>query len=206
MNDLTLVDLPPGLQQRTTRHVLNAGQILFQQGDPAEELFLVESGRVRLVSFIDQQMITHYFVDAGELFCEASLYFDSYGCTVIAEQPSTVIAIPKEHFAEVLQQSPVLSERYLSSLTHRFQAVKDLLELRSITSARGRLIHYLMQRLPVGQRTITLDKPLRAIASELALTPESLSRLLSKLQADGIITRKKRSITLSQDWLEDVAE
>ena len=206
MKLLTPSDLPADLQPYTTRQTLAAGQILVQQNESADQLVFVESGRLRLVSFIEQQMITHYFVEAGELAGESALYFDKYSCTVIAEIPSTVIIIPKDRFADSLQQSPILSERYLASLTHRFQSVKTLLELRSISSARNRLVQYLMQRLTPGQATVTLDKPLRAIASELALTPESLSRLLSRLQTEGIITRKQRSITFSQEWLEDISE
>lgn len=206
MKLLTPSDLPPDLQQHTTRQSLAAGQILVQQGEAAEQLFWVESGRLRLVSFVGQQMITHYFVEAGELFGESALYVHSYGCTAIAESPSTVVAIPKEGFAHALQQSPALSQCYRASLTHRFQAVKALLELRSIHSARNRLLHYLRRRLPPNQSTVTLEKPMKAIASELALTPEGLSRLLSRLQAEGIINRKKRSISLAQQWLENVSE
>ncbi|MEL6380994.1 MAG: Crp/Fnr family transcriptional regulator [Cyanobacteria bacterium J06626_18] len=206
MQLLTLADIPPDLQRRTTRHILNSGQILFQQGEAAKHLYWVASGQLRLVSFVKQRMITHYFVEAGDLFAESSLHFDTYGCTVIATTPSEVIAMPKEEFATALQRSPALSERYLASLTHRFHSVKKLLELRSITSARDRLLHYLMQHRSPGQATVTLEKPLNAIASELALTPEGLSRLLARLQSEGIITRKKRSISFAQEWLEDVTE
>lgn len=206
MPTLTLTDLPPDLQRRTQRHLLANGQILSQQGEQAQSLFFVASGQLRLVSFVKQQMITHYFVEAGDWFGESALHFDTYGCTAIAERPSEVIAVPATAFAEALQQSPELSEHYLASLTQRFHSVKTLLELRSIHSARDRLLHYLMQRRPPGNTSVTLNKPLKAIASEMALTPEGLSRLLARLQADGIISRKKRSITFSQEWLEDIAE
>lgn len=206
MDLLTPADLPPELQRHTQHHILTPGQILVQQGEPAQYLFWVATGQLRLVGFVKQQMITYYFVAAGDFFGESVLHFDTYGCTVIAEVPSEVIAIPKAEFALALRQSPKLSERYLASLTHRFHSVKILLELRSINSARERLLHYLMQRRSPGQTTVAVDKPLKVIASELALTPEALSRLLARLQADGIISRKKRSITFSQKGLEDIAK
>ncbi len=206
MTTLALSDLPAELQQQSTRYLLTTGQIVVQQCEPAEYLFWVVSGRIRLVSFVEEQMITHYFVEANELFNEGVLYFDRYGCTAIAEVPSEVIAIPKDLFITALKHNSNLSDRYLESLTHRFYSVKSLLELRSIRSARDRLVHYLMNRLSSGQTTVVLDKPLKAIASELALTPESLSRLLSRLQAEGIITRKQRSISFSHEWLEDMSE
>ncbi|MGF1498248.1 MAG: Crp/Fnr family transcriptional regulator [Elainellaceae cyanobacterium] len=206
MQLLSLSDLPSDLQRHVIHQRLSTGQILVQQGETAHHLYWVMSGQIRLVSFVNQQMITHYFVEAGELYGESALHFTAYGCTAIAEVPSEVIAIPKQAFIDALRQSPTLSERYLESLTYRFQSVKNLLELRSLRSARDRLLQYLLQRLPSGKTTVILEKPLRAIASELALTPEALSRLLSRLQAEGIISRKKRSISFSQDWLEDVAK
>ena len=203
---LTFTDFPAELHQSTTRQRLTTGQILMQQGEPADFIFWVETGQMRLVSFAEDQMVTHYFVDAGEFFSESSLYFDTYGCTTIAEVPTEIIAIPKQAFADALERSPSLSAKYLAALTHRFQSVKTLLGLRGIRSARDRLLHYLMQRLLPGDNTVVLEKPLKAIASELALTPESLSRLLTRLSTEGVIERKRRRITFSPEWLEDMSE
>lgn len=206
MSPLTLTDLPADVQQRARRHPLTSGQILVQQGDPAQCLFFVLAGQVRLVSFFKQQMITLYFVEAENWFGEGTLHCDTYGCTAIAETPAEVIAIPKTEFAQALQQSAELSQRYLASFTQQFRSVKTFLELRSIRSGRYRLLHYLMQRRLPETNTVPLDKPLKAVASELAMTPEGLSRLLSRLEAEGIMSRKKQSITVFQDWSEEIAE
>lgn len=205
MNLQIPADLPPELQRSTTRHHLSPGQILLQQGEPAADLYWVVVGQLRLVSFFKQQMITHYWVEAGELLGESALEFETYGCTAIAEVSSEVIALPKEKFAAALTLSPMFSGRYLTYLTRRFQSVKTLLELRTIHSAKDRLLYYLVQRRSADQQTVMLEKPLKVIASELALAPESLSRLLARLEVEGIITRKKRSISLSKEWLESVA-
>jgi CRP-like cAMP-binding protein len=201
---LRSTDLPIELQKRSHPYMLASGQILFQQGEPAQYLFWVVTGQIRLASFLKKQMITHYFVEAGDLFEESALHFDTYRCTAIAEVSSKVIAVPRVAFVNALQQSPKLSEHYLKSLTHRFHLIKTLLELRSMNSARDRFLHYMLQYRAPGQTTIAVDRPLKVIASELALTPESLSRVLSRLQADGIISRKKRSITFSKEGLEDI--
>ncbi len=107
---LTIEEFPPDLQSAITDYELAKDQILFQQGEPTQAIFWVESGRLKLVSFTDQQMINHYSVSAGESFAETALYFETYACTAIAEQPSRVIAIPKQVFVEALRQSPNLSE------------------------------------------------------------------------------------------------
>lgn len=198
---LTLTDLPSHLQQTATRRNLAAGQILFQQGDPTASIFWVESGRLKLVSFTEQQMITHYTVGSGESFAETALNFETYGCTAIAVQPSKVVGIPKQDFLDALRRSPTLSETYTLHLTQRFAAVKQLLELRSIRSARDRLLHYLNQHRQPGQSTVPLNFSLKALATELGLAPEVLSRTFKQLEADQILSRKKGSITFRDEWL-----
>ena len=206
MAPLKLDDLPADLRQSSSAKFLSKGEILLQQGDMARFIYLVQSGQMRLVSFVNQQMVTHYFVKVGELLGESALYISHYACTAIAETASEVITIPADDFAAALKIYPELSERYLAHLTQRFYAVKSLLELRSIYSSRDRVLRYLRPRLAPDQVTITLDKPLQAIASELGLTPEALSRTLARLEAEGVLTRQRRAITFSPEWLEEVAD
>lgn len=198
---ITIAELPSELQQRIITRELTTGQILFQQGDPTEYMFWVESGRLKLVSFTEQQMITYYTVGAGESCTETALNIEAYSCTVIAEQPSRVLAIPKHDFLEALQQSSNLCQQYVCQLTQRFESIKQLLELRSIRSARNRLLHYLTQQRQPGQVTIPLTTSLKVLAANLGMSPEALSRTFSQLESEQIVSRKKGSVTLLADWL-----
>lgn len=193
-------NLPPELRQQGIGRDLAAGQILFQQGESAQALFWVRAGRLRLVSFIPAQVITHYTVTVGESLAETALYFDTYGCTAIADRASQVIEIPKQAFLEALHQSCHLSGIYVAHLTQRFHEVKTLLELRSIRSARERVLHYLTHR-SVDRTRLVLDRPLKSLAGELGLTPEGLSRILSRLEVEGLISRRKRSILIHHERL-----
>lgn len=46
------------------------------------------------------------------------------------------------------------------------------------------------------QTTTTFDRPLKDIAVDLGLTPETLSRALTRLEREGIITRTRLQIKL----------
>lgn len=195
-------ELPVELQQCITHHELSTGQILYQQGDPSEFIFWVEYGRLKLVSFAEEQMITYYTVGEGDSFAETAINVDTYSCTVIAEKPSRVMGIPKHEFLGALHQSSNLCEQYVSHLSQRFEIVKQLLELRSIRSTRTRLLHYLIQQCQPGQSTIPLTTSLKVMAANLGMSPEALSRTFSQLEAEQIVSRKKGSVTLLADWLK----
>jgi len=199
MSILTVQQLPPELQRTLTHRNLDAGQLLVQQGDLARAIYFVESGRIRLVSFTDTQIITHYFVDAGESFSETALFSETYTCTAIAEVDSRISIIPKPDFLNALSESSELADVYIRQLTQRFIDVKTLLELRSIHSARERIMRYLALRVQHDGATVNLLRSLKDWASELGLSPEAVSRILNQLQDEGRITRKKGKITLHED-------
>lgn len=199
---ITITELPAELQQCVIARELATGQILFQQGEPTEFIFWVNSGQLKLVSFTEQQMITYYTVGAGESFAETALNTEAYSCTAIAEQPARVLAVPKHEFLEALQRSPHLCKQYVCHLSQRFEAVKQLLELRSIRSARDRLLHYLTQQRQPGQSTIPLTMPLKGLAANLGMSPEVLSRTFRQLESEQVVSRKKGSVTFTADWLD----
>jgi CRP/FNR family transcriptional regulator, dissimilatory nitrate respiration regulator len=125
------------------RDLIN-GQTLFYQGDWAESVFVVESGKIRLAHFTqDGKVIQHYDVVAGESFAEAALFISVYDCAAIAEIPSRVMVLPKEILLKTLEQQPTLAMEVMAQLAKRAYDTKVLLNLRSIRSPRDRVLHYL---------------------------------------------------------------
>lgn len=200
MNYLTFEQLPANLQSRATYRDIEAKQILVQQGETTDSIYFLLSGQIRLATFTEERIINHYFVLTGESFGETALFSDVQVCSAIADVPSRIAAIDKELFRQALQDDPNLAHSYMNQLAHRYKVVKTLLELRSIRSARERLLQYLNQQVEPDSKTIVLQRPLKDLAIELGLSAEALYRTLSLLQSEGLITRKQRSITLNDDW------
>jgi CRP/FNR family transcriptional regulator, dissimilatory nitrate respiration regulator len=80
-------------------------------------------------------------------------------------------------------------------LVQKIHDLKVRLELRDLRKARDRLLQYL--RYTAREQTIvTFDRPLKDIAIDLGLTPETLSRALTRLEREGEIERTQLQITL----------
>jgi CRP/FNR family transcriptional regulator, dissimilatory nitrate respiration regulator len=201
MNFLKIDELPDHIQiaMAIAYENLTAGQLLFHQGDRTRAIFVVISGQISLMHYTDAgRSIKHYEVRTGESFAEAALFNEVYDCSAIADVPSRIATFPKQAFLSTLRQYPELSEGLIAQLAQRFHQAKVLLTLRSIRSARDRVLHYLeIEAHPKG-KTVNLDKSLKDIAEEIGLSQESLSRVLTQLQKDGVISRKKRQIVLLQ--------
>ena len=201
INYLVFEQLPAEISNRATYQDVAAKQIIFQQGETADSIYFLIDGQIRLASFTEERIINHYLVSAGESFAETALFADRYFCTAIADLSSRLAKIDKNIFRQAIANKPDLAHLYMNQLTARFQTVKTLLELRSIRSARERILQYLIRQVEPNNRTVILQRSLKNLAIELGLSAEALSRNLSRLQTEGVISRKQRSITLNEDWL-----
>ena len=201
--DLTDIDrLPEALKDRITVLNITAGETLFTQGDEATAFYVVVSGRIKLIRYLDNGKVSTFeIVRATETLAEIALFAEIYPCTAIAEINSEVIAFPKQELLSVLQQYPDLIRDFMLMLVRKIQSLKFRIELRDIRIAHERVLHYLRHLVSYPEETtIILDRPLKDIASDLGFTPETLSRALIRLETDGAIARQDRIIVLQSNW------
>ncbi|MBD2103954.1 Crp/Fnr family transcriptional regulator [Leptolyngbya sp. FACHB-261] len=185
---------PPNLLPTLTYQDLAPGQFLFQPGDPVLAFFVVQTGRLKLVSYTSEgKMVTSQIARAGHSFAEASLLSEVYAYAAVAEVASRVLVYPKSF----LQSRPGLTQNLLQGLVEHVQFLQAHLELREISSAKERVLQYLRNcAQPSETGNVYLDRPFRIIAGELGLSPETFSRALSKLEKEGAILRAKRQISV----------
>ena len=190
--------LPKSLQNKITVQNLVAGETLFAQEDEASNFYVVTSGRIKLLRYLDGgKTSTFEIVRASQSVAEVALFADIYPCSAIAETNSEVIAYPKDELLKVLREYPDLAEDFMSMLVKKIQSLKFRLELRDIRIAHERVLRYLRHLVNFPEETtVVLDRPLKDIASDLGFTPETLSRALIRLETDGAIDRQQKIITL----------
>ena len=184
--------VPSELQAVVTHRELAAGQLLYRRGDPAVSIFAVERGRLQLFSYTSEgRPVPLYGIRAGECVSEAALHADNYCGDVVAEVASRVAVFPKGPLLSVFRDYPALGDEFMRLLTRRFNLLRVRLELRSLQSARERVLQYLLFHANASQGSMALDRPLKSIADDLGLTHECFYRTLAQLAKEGAITRAK---------------
>jgi CRP-like cAMP-binding protein len=192
----TLESLSAGAGIR--RH-LGADEMLFATGDPVRSLFVVESGRLRLLRHtVHGAVLILHVAQAGEAFAEASLFSRTYHCDALAEIPSTVIAYPKRVLLGALRDDPQVAVTLVGHLAQQVQALRGRIELLNVKSARDRVLGYLHRRLGASATAVELDRTWKAIASEIGLTHEAVYRALAELERDGLIERDGNAVALRE--------
>ena len=189
--------LPRELMATVRHRDLAAGEVLYRRGEKAEGVFVVEHGRMELFSYTTQgKNVPLYVTRAGECVAEAALFAKSYCGDVVAEIPSRVAMFLKEPLLRAFHQQPALADEFTALLTRRFNMLRVRLELRNLPSARERILQYLHLVASADGYSVLLDRPLKTLADDLGLTPESFYRQLAKLEREGLVSRRRGCIQL----------
>jgi CRP/FNR family transcriptional regulator len=209
-----------GLALIASRVNAGKGRVLFHQGDPASEMFVLSSGQVRLYKLSeDGKQQTIRIVEAGEAFAEAAM-FSGASYPVYAEtiSDSKLVSIPKDGIIELLSRDPTFATNLIGSLAELLREVTDLVEELSLREVASRLAGYLIETIqgaaepaPGTSRDDRIKIELTISKSELSkklgTSPETLSRTLRKLSNMKILDVEGKIIIVHRrDLLESLAE
>ena len=177
---------------------IEQGQALFRQGDEATAIFAVERGRLRLIRHtVDDRRVVLHTARAGELFAEAALFSTVYHCDAVADTPSRLRVLSKARLLAAFRADPELTQHFLAVLARQVMSLRTRLELRSIRSARERLLQHLL--LTAGDGGVArIEGTLMDLAAEIGLTHEALYRALAALESEGAIARTAEGVRLLQ--------
>lgn len=171
---------------------INSGETVINEADPAEFIFNVTSGAMKLYKLMPdgRRQITG-FLFAGS-FLGVSDHFE-YAYTAEALAPTTLCRFPRKQFESLLAEFPAIGQRMVSILMDDLAGAQSQMLLLGRKTARERVASFLIL---LGERTqkpgggITmLSIPMNRvdIADFLGLTIETVSRTLTGLKKDNII-------------------
>ena len=187
----------------TTKRRVARDASLYRSGDAFEFLYAVRSGAFKTVNVSrhGDEKITGFHL-AGELMGLDAISDGRYDCQAIALEDSEVCAIPFAALSKMALSIPALQQqmfRILSSDISRDQGL--MLRLGSM-SAEQRLAAFLLglsrryQRLGFAAERFVLRMTREEIGNYLGLTLETVSRLFSRFQRDGLLSVKQREVEL----------
>src|ERR1035441_4965355 len=156
-----------------SRHEYLVGQSIFSQGDPANAVFYIQSGKVKLtvVSLSGKEAVIAHLA-AGSFFGEASLAGEPLrSSSAYALESSTIVRIDKMAMQDLLRREPAFVEQFLAHLLSRNKRmVADLVD-HLFNSSEKRLARILMLMANYSQAS----KPTPVIAK---ISQETLSEMI----------------------------
>lgn len=175
------------------RQVLQGGTV-FNRGDAAEALVFAREGDAALGSVdadghfhVERTVRGPGWLDQSAAWIEAAHAVDARATT-----PLVVVELPREGVQQLLLQHPSVASRLIASLAREVHALTLGTQELMHKDAPARFAAWLVQRFqPQAEDPrrgfVRLVERKRDIASQLAVTPETLSRVMRGLTRQGLI-------------------
>jgi CRP-like cAMP-binding protein len=185
------------------------GERIFSEGDEGTGFYVVVAGRVKIfkVSTDGKEQILHLF-GPGESFGEVSVFTgQGFPADAMTAAQTTLLFFPRMAFSALIQRDPALALNMLAQLSCRLRQFAGLIEDLSLKEVPGRLAKYLLYLSDKdGDGGVELDVSKGQLASLLGTIPETLSRILAKMNRRGLIRSRGAQIRIiDRRGLEEIA-
>ena len=185
------------------RHKLKKGELLYRLGDPLKSLYAIRSGALKTTSFLgDGRAQVMGFYLSGELLGMDAINTDQHPCSAEALETSEVCEIPYFALEGLAQEIPGLQHQLLRIMSREIMQDEQLLMMLGQMSAEERLASCLLSfskrraRLGLAESDLKLSMSRRDLGDYLGLALETVSRLFSRFQDEGLISIQGRHVHL----------
>ncbi len=200
------------------QHSLKSGECIFNEGDTGAEMYVVQSGRVRIYLKTQKQIITLATLKKGDFFGEMAL-LEELPRSASAEAVGEValISLSKSDFKFLIQQHPDIAMKVLAKFSTRLRDADHLIELFLLGDTIGHVIHALVKiaRLKFGKnqklpKECHLEIGISQLAEQMGLDVSSVDKVmveldrmgLAEIQDDHIVIRKHRKLRTYLKYLD----
>jgi len=181
------------------------GDILFNEGDLPEALFLVLEGRIAiaLAKPVDKRESVVSLMESGDLFGEMGM-LDGGARSAMARalEPTTVLSIPYVHVLEMFDADPTLLWNVTRLLAQRIRSTDEALADSVFLDVTGRTAKRLLE-LANGTDEFTLPVTQEELAGMVGASRERVNKAISSFIRLGWLEQNERSYHIIQrDRLE----
>lgn len=180
------------------------GTILFLEGDLGDELFVIDSGAVKIYRIDNSKEIILSLFRDGDYFGEMALLSEGMTRSANAEtlEPTVMFTLKRSEFRSFMERSPAICIKLLEFTADRLRKANEqifdltFLDVRSRTFktiARLAAEHGVQRKSGI---MINLKLTHQQLANMVGTVRESVTKVLQELQEKGIITIEKKYISV----------
>ncbi len=183
-------------------HSASAGRQIVLANEPSNEVYFVAAGKVKvlLYSAVEGKPVLFTTLGPCQMFGEMSAIDGMHrSATVEAEQDCTLAILPREQFHRLISVYPAFSFAVMKQLAAQVRRLSDRVYEFSTLGVQAR-VHAELLRLAIlageqnGQALLSPAPLLADFAARISTHREAVSRVISRLQDNGMVRREGADI------------
>ena len=179
--------------------------MLFAEGEPGNELFIIQRGSVKIVKIVDDNEVLLAVLKAGDIFGEMALLEDKpRAASAVTHEDCQVLAVNRANFERMIVTQPQLIARLTTLLSERIWFIYKQLANTLFSDPVGRMYDALLMQIeknrisPTSPNPYTFDFGPKELANMVGLPIKEASLVLKKmLENKKIIIDKDKIHTVS---------
>lgn len=183
---------------------VSAGQRIYFEGDEAERLYLVATGKVRLARTpVSGREVLLDILQGGEYFGALKIFGEqTYAETAIAQTDCCILNISSADFETILNEHPDVTRKMLAAVNQRLTEARELIQQLSAHTVERRVAFTLLRLAGKLGEThganvlIQLPFSRQDLAAMTGATPETVSRVMSHFAAQGLIQSGRKWVAV----------
>jgi CRP-like cAMP-binding protein len=196
-------DLDTFLSRASLRRVPQ-GEVVFKQGQYADSVYLLLSGRLKVTQVTgDGQQVIVRVVHPGELFGFAvALQRTDYPGTAMAATDSEVLCWPSELWPQLIEQNGHVAVSAIQTIGRQLEEAHTRIREMSTQDVERRVAHAILRlSLLAGKKEgtgIQIAFPIsrQDIAEMTGTTLHTVSRILSAWEAQGLVECGRQKVVV----------
>lgn len=187
-----------------SRRTFKRGEILFHEGKAFKAIYAVRSGSVKISTLADDGRVQiSGFYGLGKVLGLDAIVTGTYNCEAIAMETTAICEVPFTTFEELSKNIPELQLKMLKIMSQEILDNRTQMLLLGKMSSEERLATYLLNtanspEAPTPSRSrLDLNMSRSDIGNYLGMAEETVCRILTRFQEEGLITVQRRQITLN---------
>ncbi len=179
-----------------------AGTVLFREGEPGVEMYVVQSGKVRISVKVRKVEKVLVDLDAGEFFGEMSILNGApRSATATVVEPAKIMVIDPKTFEAMVRGSSEIAIRMIKKLAGRLQEADDQIANLLLKDHTSRVVHALLTLSRRGEIQdeggVLVKIGLSDLGGKIGLLQDEISSVLDRLELANLVYREEAGLQVS---------
>ena len=193
-------DLKEELIAISNIHTFEAGTVILKQGGYIKVIPLLISGLAKVYKEEAENgnEVLLYYIKPGESCAMSMLTLlrnDKSKIKAVIEEDAEVVVIPSDKALKIAQKYPVWNTFVYELINQKYDELLNVVEILTFSNKDKRLLEYLKKEAKLKGNVI-IKTTHQQIAYDLGSSREVISRLLKKLENEGLVKLRQGEVEI----------
>jgi CRP/FNR family transcriptional regulator, cyclic AMP receptor protein len=177
------------------------GTVLVREGEPGKEMYVIQSGKVRISKKVREVEKVLAVLGPGEFFGEMAIISNKpRNASATVEEVARLLVIDPKTFEAMIRGNSEIAVRMIKKLAERLSDADAQIETLLLSDPNSRVVQHILHLCQSRGRPleegIEIDFPIRDLPRELAVGEPAIRYLCHRLEKSGLIELQGDRVTV----------